>query len=41
MVGVALGLIAEKTQLPWNAPLSIDSNYAAGLTSQAEALDIF
>ncbi len=38
---VALGLIAEKTPLPWNAPLSINSNYASELAAQAEVLDIF
>ncbi|MFH0945757.1 MAG: HEAT repeat domain-containing protein [Planctomycetota bacterium] len=38
---VALGLIAEKTVLPWNAPLSEDSNFAIPLRAQAEMLDIF
>ncbi|MBI4878120.1 MAG: HEAT repeat domain-containing protein [Planctomycetes bacterium] len=38
---VALGLIAEKTPLPWNAPLSINSNYASELAAQSEVLDIF
>lgn len=38
---VAVGLIAEKSALPWNAPLSVGSNYATGLRSQAEVLDIF
>ncbi len=38
---VALGRIAEKSELPWNAPLSIDSNYVSGLRAQAELLSIF
>ena len=38
---VAVGLIAEKTTLPWNAPLSEDSNFAIPLRAQAEMLDIF
>ena len=38
---VAVGLIAEKTELPWNAPLSQDSNYASQVRAQAEVLDIF
>ena len=37
---VALGLIAERTALAWNAPLSIHSNYLVGLNAQAEVLDI-
>ncbi len=38
---VALGLIAEKTPLPWNAPLSVNANYTCGLQAQSEVLDIF
>lgn len=38
---VALGLIAEKTNEPWNAPLSVDSNYLAGLDVQRSVLDIY
>ncbi len=38
---VALGLIAEKGDEPWNAPLSVDSNYLVGLQVQRAVLDIY
>lgn len=38
---VALGMISEKTRLPWNSPLAVGANYAAPLASQGEALDIY
>lgn len=38
---VALGMIAEKTELPWNAPLAIDANFAVPLSAQSELLDIY
>lgn len=37
---VALGIIAEKTQLPWNAVFSVDSNYRAKVPALSEILDI-
>ncbi|MBL8767764.1 MAG: HEAT repeat domain-containing protein, partial [Planctomycetes bacterium] len=37
---VALGLLCEKTKLPWNERLAAGSNYLTGLGSQAEMLDI-
>jgi HEAT repeat protein len=37
---VALGLLGEKTQLPWNAKLSVDCNYRLVTPSQVEVLDI-
>src|SRR5690606_31509629 len=40
IAAVALGLIAEKTDEPWNAPLSVDSNYLTGLGVQRSILDI-
>lgn len=38
---VALGLIAEKSRLPWNAPLSMHANYATGLAPLDEVLGIY
>ncbi len=38
---VALGAIAERTEVPWNAALSVNSNYLIGLQAQTEVLDIF
>ena len=38
---VALGLIAEKTSMPWNTPLSVDANYLVSLQSQSEVLNLF
>lgn len=37
---VALGIIAEKTQLPWNAVFSVNSNYRAKVNALSEILDI-
>jgi HEAT repeat protein len=37
---VALGLLAEKTSLPWNAVFSVDSNYRAKVDALSEILDI-
>jgi HEAT repeat protein len=37
---VALGLVAEKTLLPWNARISADNNYRAGVPAINEVLDI-
>ncbi len=37
---VALGLVGERTPLPWNAVIGADNNYAAGLPSVVEILDI-
>jgi HEAT repeat protein len=37
---VALGLLAEKTDLPWNAEISVGLNYRAKTTAVAEILDI-
>lgn len=37
---VALGLLCEKSKLPWNERLAAGSNYLTGLGSQAELLDI-
>jgi HEAT repeat protein len=37
---VALGLIAEKTSLPWNAVFSVNSNYRAKVNALSEILDI-
>jgi HEAT repeat protein len=37
---VALGLLAEKTELPWNAEISVGLNYRAKTTAVAEILDI-
>jgi len=37
---VALGIIAEKTQLPWNAVFSVNSNYRAKVPALSEILDI-
>ena len=37
---VALGLVGEKTDLPWNARLKANNNYRAKVPSMAEVLDI-
>jgi HEAT repeat protein len=37
---VALGIIGEKTSLPWNAVFSVDSNYRAKVEALSEILDI-
>jgi Ca-activated chloride channel family protein len=37
---VALGRLAEKCSLPWNAPFSIDCNYRAKSDALAEILDL-
>lgn len=37
---VALGLLAEKTALYWNTPLSVNSNYRTVIPAQYEILDI-
>lgn len=37
---VALGMMAEKTDLPWNAVFSVDSNYRAKTAALSEILDI-
>ncbi len=37
---VALGIIAEKTPLPWNAVFSVDSNYRAKVEALSEIFDI-
>jgi HEAT repeat protein len=36
----ALGMIAEKTRLPWNAPFSVDSNDRAKFDVLAEILEV-
>jgi hypothetical protein len=38
---VALGILGEKTDLPWNAPISSNGNYAAMAPAVGEVLDIF
>lgn len=37
---VALGMIGEKTSLPWNTPLSENCNYSIALPAIAEAINI-
>ncbi len=37
---VALGMLSEKTDLPWNAPFSVNANYLASVPALAEILDI-
>ncbi len=37
---VALGIIAEKTTLPWNACFSVNANYRAKVNALSEILDI-
>jgi len=37
---VALGLLAEKTPLPWNARMSVGANYVPAFFVQTELLDI-
>ncbi len=37
---VALGLLAEKTDLPWNAAVSVGINYRTQISSLREVLDI-
>lgn len=37
---VALGLVGEKTDLPWNARIKAGNNYRAKVPSMAEVLDI-
>ena len=37
---VALGLLAEKTELPWNTEISVGLNYRAKTAAVAEILDI-
>jgi len=37
---VALGIIAEKADLPWNAVFSVNSNYRAKVAALSEILDI-
>ncbi len=40
LAAAALGLIAEKTSLPWNATFSVDANYRAKVPALAELLDL-
>jgi len=37
---VALGIVCEKTDLPWNARISADNNYRANVPAIGEVLDI-
>jgi len=37
---VALGIIGEKTPLPWNAQISANCNYGASTVALFEVLDI-
>ena len=37
---VALGLVCEKTDLPWNARIAADNNYRASVPALSEILDI-
>ncbi|MBL8766468.1 MAG: HEAT repeat domain-containing protein [Planctomycetes bacterium] len=37
---VALGLLGEKTEMYWNTPLSVDTNYRLAIRAQQEILDI-
>jgi HEAT repeat protein len=37
---VALGMVCEKTSLPWNARISADNNYRARVPAIDEVLDI-
>ncbi|MGQ0552006.1 MAG: HEAT repeat domain-containing protein [Planctomycetota bacterium] len=37
---VALGIVCEKSDLPWNAAISQDNNYRAGVPAIDEVLDI-
>jgi HEAT repeat protein len=37
---VALGMICERTEIPWNAQIARDNNYVATVPSIAEILDI-
>jgi HEAT repeat protein len=37
---VALGIVCEKTELPWNARISADNNYRANVPAIGEVLDI-
>jgi hypothetical protein len=37
---VAIGLLAEKTPLPWNVPFLVDANYTVPLRPLEEVLDI-
>ena len=37
---VALGIVGEKTDLPWNARISADNNYRARVPAIDEVLDI-
>ncbi|MBK6943029.1 MAG: HEAT repeat domain-containing protein [Planctomycetes bacterium] len=37
---VALGLLAEKSEMYWNTPLSVDANYRLAIRAQQEILDI-
>jgi HEAT repeat protein len=37
---VALGIVCEKTDLPWNARISQDNNYRARVPAIDEVLDI-
>jgi hypothetical protein len=37
---VSLGLLAEKTALPWNVPYLVDSNYTVPLRAMEEIADI-
>jgi HEAT repeat protein len=40
LAAVALGLLAEKSELPWNAVFTVDSNYRAKTAALAEIFDI-
>ena len=37
---VALGLVCERSDLPWNARIAADNNYRASVPAIAEVLDI-
>ena len=37
---VALGIIGERTDLPWNAPIAENNNYRAKVEAISEVLDI-
>lgn len=40
LAAVGLGLLAEKSELPWNAVFTVDSNYRAKTAALAEIFDI-
>ena len=37
---IALGILAEKSSLPWNVAFAVDANYRAKVDALSEILDL-